>query len=211
MGFSQFIKNSIIVLNHKIKRKFCKIFPFIEDPTIIGYAKKLGIKTWIINSPNNKNFLEEIKNLEIDVIINQSQSILKKELLSIPKIGTINRHNALLPKNRGRLTPFWVLYRGEKETGVSIHFVTEELDAGEIIVQERYEVSENDNFNKIVQKNYALAQRAIIKALDILEKGNGNYLPNPNELATYNSIPTLKEAIQFRKKMIVRFFRKIFR
>jgi methionyl-tRNA formyltransferase len=45
-------------------------------------------------------------------------------------IGVINRHNALLPKNRGRLTPFWVLYKGEKETGVSIHFIDEGIDSG---------------------------------------------------------------------------------
>jgi len=58
--------------------------------------------------------------------------------LNIPKIGVLNRHNALLPKNRGRLTPFWVLYKGETETGVSIHFVTEDLDAGDIIVQKKF-------------------------------------------------------------------------
>lgn len=73
--------------------------------------------------------------MDVDLIINQNQNILKKELLSIPKIGVINRHNALLPKNMGRLTPFWVLYKGEKVSGVSIHFVTEELNAGDIIVQ----------------------------------------------------------------------------
>jgi hypothetical protein len=45
---------------------------------------------------------------------------------------------------------------------------------------------------------------AILKALDILEKGNGKYLPNPKELATYNTTPLLKEAWIFRKKIIKR-------
>ncbi len=124
------------MLNNKIKKKLHQIFPSIfKDPSIKSVAEKYGIKTWQIKNLNNKEFVEEFKKLDVDLIINQNQNILKKELLSIPKIGVINRHNALLPKNMGRLTPFWVLYKGEKVSGVSIHFVTEELNAGDIIVQ----------------------------------------------------------------------------
>src|SRR6056297_3998910 len=61
------------------------------------------------------------------------------------------RSGDLLPKNRGRLTPFWVLYKGEKETGVSIHFVTEGIDAGEIIVQKKFPITSKDTFNTIVK------------------------------------------------------------
>lgn len=104
--------------------------------------------------------------MEIDVIINQSQNILKDEILSIPRIGVINRHNSLLPKNRGRLTPFWVLYKGKKETGISIHFVTKQLDAGDITVQKRFPNEKKDNFNTIVKKNYELAPIDMLVALD---------------------------------------------
>lgn len=200
MGVFAFLKNSFKTLMHKVKRKLNKKFPFISDPTITGYAKNNSLRTWEIKTPNNKEFLNEIRALDIDIIINQSQNILKGELLSIPKIGTLNRHNALLPKNRGRLTPFWVLYKGETETGVSIHFVTEELDAGEIIVQEKYAVSKNDNFNSLVKKNYEIAPKAMLQALDILEKGDGQFIPNPKELATYNTTPTLKEAWEYKKR-----------
>lgn len=198
MGIVAFLRNSFKTLWHKVKRRLSKRFSVISDPTITGYAKKNGLRTWEIKTPNNKDFLNEIRELDIDIIINQSQNILKHELLAIPKIGTLNRHNALLPKNRGRLTPFWVLYKGESETGVSIHFVTEELDAGDIIVQEKYPVQKNDNFNSLVKKNYEIAPKAMLKALDILETGETNFIPNPKELATYNTTPTLKEAWEYR-------------
>lgn len=95
------------MLNNKIKKKLHQIFPSIfKDPSIKSVAEKYGIKTWQIKNLNNKEFVEEFKKLDVDLIINQNQNILKKELLSIPKIGVINRHNALLPKNMGRLTPF---------------------------------------------------------------------------------------------------------
>jgi methionyl-tRNA formyltransferase len=201
MGIYHFLKNALISVLHKARKKL-KNFGLTQDPTILSYAEKLGIPTFKMKSPNNKEFLMKLTKLQPDIIINQSQSIIKKELLSIPTIGTINRHNALLPRNRGRLTPFWVLYKGEKESGVSIHFLTEKLDAGDIIVQERYTISEKDTFNTLVKRNYEIAPRAILRAIDLLEAGFTGFLPNPEEMATYNSTPTLAEAWQYRKMRI---------
>jgi len=209
MGFFHFFKNSFITLKFKLKKKLSKIFPAVfKNPSIKTFAEKHGIKTWEINTPNNKEFLMEISKLDIDVIINQSQHILKKELLSIPKIGVINRHNALLPKNRGRLAPFWVLYKGEKETGVSIHFVTEEIDAGDIIVQKRFPIEKSDSFNSIVKKNYELVPLAMREALLKLEKGEKNFIKNNPNAGSYNSIPSLKEAWEYRKIRLMRPFKK---
>ena len=211
MGIYSFLKNSLITIKHKIKKKLHLLIPgLICDPSVKRIAEEYGIRTWDIKTPNNKYFLDEIKNLEIDVIINQSQNIIKKELLSIPKIGVVNRHNALLPKNRGRLTPFWVLYKEEKETGVSIHFVTEKIDAGDIIVQKSFSITPKDNFNTIVKKNYEIAADAMLEALDKIEKGDKDYIPNSEKEATYNTTPTLKEAWEFRKKRIFNSIKSLF-
>ena len=104
----------------------------------------------------------------------------------------------MLPKNRGRLTPFWVIYKKESETGVSIHFVQEGIDTGDIIVQERIEVSPRESISSLVKKNYEIAPIAMLKALDLLESGNYKTIKNDNESATYNSIPTFKDAAKFR-------------
>lgn len=200
MGWFSFLKNSIIHVFFKLQKRIARIFPFVKDNSLAAFAAKNGINVTFIQTPNSKKFIEHLKTLNIDVIINQSQSILKKELLSVPAIGTLNRHNALLPKNRGRITPFWVLYKGEKETGVSIHLVEESLDSGEIIVQERYPVSSKDTFNTLVDKNYQIAPGAMIKALDMLENGVREFIPNNDSEATYNTTPTLKEAWEYRKK-----------
>ena len=165
---------------------------------MIDYAQGKGIKTFEVENPNSKKFLNVLRELKPDVIINQSQSIIKEELLQVPKIGVINRHNALLPKNRGRLTPFWVLYKGEKETGVSIHFIDEGIDSGEIIVQKKYKVRNNDTFNSLVKRNYEIAGKAMLEALDILESGDYSLIPNDDEYATYNTTPDVKHAWEFR-------------
>jgi len=201
MGLPAFLKNAYITITDKFKKKLSK-YGFTKDPSILAYANSLGISTWSIRTPNSKKFQEELKVLAPDIIINQSQSIIKKALLDIPKIGVINRHNALLPKNRGRLTPFWVLYKQEPETGVSIHFVDEGIDAGDIIVQKKFSISPKDTFQSVVKKNYEIAPLAMVEALDILEKDNYDLLPNDDNLATYNSVPTLKEAWQYFLKKL---------
>ncbi len=188
--------------------KICKYLAlkgFGKNPSILAYAQKKGIQTYEINTPNSKSFQKALVRLQPDVIINQSQSIIKKNLLEIPRIGVINRHNALLPKNRGRLTPFWVLFRGEPESGVSIHFVEEGIDSGQIIVQKRFPVSKRETFRSLVKKNYTIAPVAMLEAVDRLEKEENDYLENSDELATYNTTPTLKEAWKYR----VNAFRKL--
>ena len=197
MGIPAFIKNSWITITDKIKKKLAKK-GMAKDPSIQAYAQSLGIPVWNIKTPNGKQFRSELEALQPDIIINQSQSIIKKELLDIPTIGVLNRHNALLPKNRGRLTPFWVLYKQEKETGVSIHFVEEGIDSGDIIVQKRYDVNKNDTFNSLVNKNYEIAPVAMLEALDKLEQDNKDFLPNDDALATYNTTPRLKDAFRYR-------------
>lgn len=202
MGLFGFVKNVMLTIRFKLKVQFSKFLTFIENPGLESFCKEKKIPLRQIKSPNNKEFLSFLREEEIDIIINQSQFIIKKELLAIPTIGVLNRHNALLPKNRGRLTPFWVLFKGEKETGVSIHFVNEGLDSGEIVVQERYELSKKDNFNSIVEKNYQIAPKAMFKAIDILASGKYTLIPNPDSEATLNTVPTFKEAFTFRMRQI---------
>ena len=201
MGPYHYSINVFKTLKHKISKKLSK-YNICKDPTVFNYANIQGLETKKIKNPNSRKFCEYLTQLTPDVIINQSQSIIKKRLLSIPKIGVINRHNALLPKNRGRLTPFWVLYKREKETGVSIHFVEEGIDSGDIIVQRRFPVTKKDTFNSLVKKNYQIAGKAMLEAFDLLESGDYKLIPNDDKFATYNTTPNIKEACRYRKKRL---------
>lgn len=201
MGPYHFLKNVVISLCHKLKKKGYK-YNLSKDPSILRYAKENDIPTYRINTPNNVQFREILTKLKPDIIINQSQSIIKKNILDIPTIGVLNRHNALLPKNRGRLTPFWVLFNEEKETGVSIHFVEEGIDSGDIVVQKKYTIGNKANFNSIVQKNYRIAPVAMLEAINLLESGRNEFIVNDDNQATYNTTPSLKEALDYRLKRL---------
>ena len=205
MGPWHFFITSFRTVIFKIKKKLYSL-GIGKNPSIAAYAESKKIPTINITTPNSKKFRDHLETLDLDIIINQSQNIIKKELLSIPKIGVLNRHNALLPKNRGRLTPFWVVFNEEKETGVSIHFVEEGIDSGDIVVQKRYNVSKRDNFNSIVKKNYAIASKSMVEAINILSTKNYELIPNDDKKATYNTTPNLNEAIMYRKGRFKRFF-----
>ena len=200
MGPRAFIKNVLVSIKFKMNKKLASR-GWVKDPSIAALAEEYGIPTHRIKTPNSKAFREKLESMDLDVIINQSQSIIKRGLLDIPKIGVLNRHNALLPKNRGRLTPFWVLFKKEMETGVSIHFVEEGIDSGDIVVQKKYEVSRKDTFNSLVKKNYQLAPAAMEEALVALENGQTDFIDNDDDQATYNTVPTFKEALQYRLNM----------
>lgn len=206
MGLPFFLRNTYVTILFKIRKKFSK-YGFWPSPSIINYARKEGIKTYELNNPNDDSFLPVLIQAKPDIIINQSQSILKARLLSIPTVGTLNRHNALLPKNRGRLTPFWVLYKNEKLTGVSIHFVEEGIDSGPIVLQEEYKICRKDSFRSLVIKNYKIAPKLMLKAISLLEKGNKEFIDNDDKKATYNTTPTLKEAWLYRKGRILGIFK----
>ena len=81
MGLFSFLSNSLITILHKIRINLSKKLPFISSPLLIDYARKKNIKTFEVKNPNSKKSLNILRELNPDIIINQSQSIIKKDLL----------------------------------------------------------------------------------------------------------------------------------
>tara|TARA_B100001123_G_C15332370_1_gene1031665 strand:+ start:1517 stop:2272 length:756 start_codon:yes stop_codon:yes gene_type:complete len=192
-----FIKNAIISLIFKIELFLLKQFNSYPSNSILYYCRLKTISSYEVSDVNSSSFLSILKDLNPDIIINQSQQILGKEIISIPKHGIINRHNSLLPKHRGRITPFWVLLNEDKETGVSIHYVNEGLDEGEILYQFSYLIN-GKNFNQIVETNYRIAPLAMLKALENIEK-NKSYKAPIRKASNYNSTPLFEDLVRFLK------------
>ena len=91
--------------------------------------------------------IEEIKNMQPDLIVVVAYGkILPKEVLDIPKYGIINLHSSLLPRFRGAAPINAAIINGDKKSGVSIMYVEEELDAGDVILQEETEITDEDTF-----------------------------------------------------------------
>ena len=97
--------------------------------------------------------------------------ILTHEMLALPSVGFLNVHASLLPRYRGAAPINWALIRGDKETGVTIQWVKYEVDTGEIFLQERVPILEEDSAGSLSEK---LAERGavlLVKALEMLRQG----------------------------------------
>jgi len=96
--------------------------------------------------------------------------IVKKALLAIPKRGSINFHPALTHQHRGSFSAFWVLANRWRTSGATVHFMTEKLDDGEVILQRNFFVHQSDTIDCLNQKSAALGGRLLAKALVKLKK-----------------------------------------
>jgi len=197
LGPITFIKNTIISLIFKLESIVFAWFGSYSQYSILHYCKLRNIPSYEVSDVNSSFFLETLKELDPDIIINQSQQILDREIINLPKYGVINRHNSLLPRHRGRITPFWVLLNEDKKTGVSIHFVNESLDQGELIYQFSYFINDR-NFNQIVKTNYRIAPFAMLKALENIEN-NERYKVPMATAGNYNSTPLFTDLVRFLK------------
>ena len=103
-------------------------------------AKEYGIPLVCTPSLNSDETISSLTNDAPDVVIGLQTRILSHRLLATAKIGFLNAHSSLLPEYRGGATEFWQLAAGERETGVTIHWMTANVDEGPICAQERWKI-----------------------------------------------------------------------
>lgn len=82
--------------------------------------------------------LAALRELAPDLGVVFSTYILRRDVFALPRLGSINLHLGLAPVYRGSSPGFWELYHGEREVGVTVHRITERLDGGDILAQERF-------------------------------------------------------------------------
>lgn len=112
--------------------------------------------------------------------------ILKGDIFDFPRCGVINFHQSLLPKYRGRHPLNWVIINGEKETGITFHFMNERIDAGDIIYQERIHISEYDNIMSLYHKTISSGRAALGKLLNSIDsKTTQRVQQNEKEMSYY--------------------------
>ena len=157
-------------------------------------VKQYAIKNNIlVISPNqiknNEDFLNQLKELMPDIfIVIAYGKILSKEILNIPKYGCWNAHASLLPRWRGAAPIQRALLSGDKYTGVGIMKMDEGLDTGDILIEEKIIIENNENLQTLKDKLSELSSKLIIKSIDLLNIKN-----NISELNLLNQLSLNRE------------------
>ncbi|MCS4034083.1 methionyl-tRNA formyltransferase [Salinibacter ruber] len=157
------------------------------------------------HTPENVNdpaFLDFLREQNVDLVVSIAcPQIVREDLLNCPPEGVINIHGALLPKYRGKLPSFWVLANGEEKTGVTVHYMNEDLDDGPIIVQKEVPIRPSDTLHSLVLRSKVqYGASALADAVQHIEDGTVEMTDNPEEEATYFSFPTPDAIARFRDR-----------
>jgi len=124
------------------------------------------------DNPNAPEVVEQIRVLQPDFFFSfYYREMLKRELLEIPKSGALNMHGSLLPKYRGRVPVNWAIIHGEKETGATLHYMTEKPDNGDIVAQQAVPILPDDTALEVFQKTTVAAEIALHGVLPALLAG----------------------------------------
>ena len=129
---------------------------------------------------------EEIMKYEADLIVTAAYGqILPKELLDYPKFGAINVHASLLPELRGGAPIHYAILQGKKETGITIMYMVEQLDAGDIISQEAIPIEHMDHVGTLHDKLADLGAKLLLETLPSIFAGTNERIKQDETLATF--------------------------
>ena len=142
-----------------------------------------------IKAPDAVEYLKSLK-ADLFVVVAYGQ-ILSRELLDLPPKGCINVHASLLPKYRGAAPIHWAIINGEKETGVTIMFMDEALDSGDIIEQRKVAIEPDYNVGILHDILAELGAQALADSLQKLDNKQLQVVPQDSSQATY--APQLKK------------------
>jgi len=167
--------------------------------SVKSIARAHGVPVLNPGDVNDAEFLAELRALSPDLVISVScPQIFKNELLELPRLGCINIHSALLPHYRGVLPTFWVLAKGEPETGVTVHYMSPGIDGGEIVLQQRVPISDTETLRSLMRKCKLTAADLTLEAVSRFREGSVSALANPAEEGSYFSFPKRADVLEFR-------------
>lgn len=151
-----------------------------------------------VNQPETMRQIEAWQpDLVLSIYLNQ---LIKPPLIKLPPQGTLNIHPALLPRHRGLFPYFWVIAEGDRETGVTIHWVDEKFDTGHLLLQERIKVGPDDTILSLSYKSAQMGADMLVKAIQLIATGNSPHIPQDDRLASYHTYPKPADQRRFRRQ-----------
>lgn len=145
--------------------------------------------------------LEKLINMDVDLLITAAYGqILPNSLLEAPRLGAINVHASLLPKLRGGAPIHYALIEGHKEAGVTIMYMAEKLDAGDMLSQSAIPIEEEDNVGTLFEKLSIVGADLLVETLPAILDGSIVAVPqNEAEVTFARNISREQERIDWNK------------
>jgi UDP-4-amino-4-deoxy-L-arabinose formyltransferase/UDP-glucuronic acid dehydrogenase (UDP-4-keto-hexauronic acid decarboxylating) len=169
------------------------VFTHKDDPrenvwfdSVAELAASRGIPVFAPDDINHPLWVKRIKEFAPDIIFSfYYRNMVKPLILDIPPAGCLNLHGSLLPEYRGRCPINWVLVNGEKETGVTLHYMTPKPDDGDIVCQKEIIITDDDTAKSLHEKAAQTASIMLDEVLPRIKDGAAPREPQDHSKATY--------------------------
>jgi len=143
----------------------------IQESAVKKYAIAQNLKVLQPANLKNEEFLMELRDLQANLQIIVAFRMLPKVIWEIPEFGTFNLHASLLPDYRGAAPINWAIIKGETMTGVTTFYIDDKIDTGEIILQSKIAINENDTAGTLHDKLMQLGADLVLTTIKHIEEG----------------------------------------
>jgi methionyl-tRNA formyltransferase len=149
----------------------------LQQSAVKKYAESKGLHILQPEKLKNPEFLETLRSLKADLQIVVAFRMLPEVVWNMPSLGTVNVHGSLLPQYRGAAPINWAVINGEKETGVTTFKLQHEIDTGNILMQERIPIGENETAGELHDKMKEVGAQLLVRTVQALADGSIQEIP----------------------------------
>ncbi|SOC37981.1 methionyl-tRNA formyltransferase [Salinicoccus kekensis] len=159
----------------------------MTPPKVAAAARELDIDVYQPENIKDEEAMRKLESIDPDIIVTAAYGqILPKALLELPKHGAVNVHASLLPKYRGGAPIHHAVMAGEEKTGITIMYMAEGLDSGDIISQKEIPILEEDDTGSLHDKLSRLGSELLLETLPSIFDGSNESIPQEHASATYS-------------------------
>ncbi|MEO6722599.1 MAG: methionyl-tRNA formyltransferase, partial [Ferruginibacter sp.] len=137
----------------------------MQESAVKKYAKEKSLHILQPEKLKNPEFLEQMKNLDVDLQVVVAFRMLPEILWNMPPMGTINLHGSLLPQYRGAAPINWAIIHGEKETGVTTFKLQHAIDTGNILLAESISIRDDETAGELHDEMKELGAELLLKTV----------------------------------------------
>ena len=200
-GPVDFVRLGIRFAGAKLADRVNGLTPLTRPYSARDVARRHGVP---VHAPARINAPEFVRTLaeEIrpDLLISVAASqILRKGVLEVPRHGCINLHSAPLPRYQGMMPNFWTMVHGEPHATVTVHYMIEKLDAGDILLQRPVPILPGDSLHDLMVRSKEVGVEALLEAIRQIEEGRVVRRAMDPAQATYFSFPKRADAERLRR------------
>ena len=151
----------------------------LQYSAVKQYALSVGLPILQPERLKDESFLQQLRSYNADLQIVVAFRMLPQVVWNMPRLGTFNLHASLLPQYRGAAPINWAVMNGEKETGATTFMLQHEIDTGNIILQERISIADDENVGSVHDRLMTMGAGLVTRTVDLIIDSENNSQPVP--------------------------------